>query len=55
MKSGQLDYDGAVAQIEQMPENKKEIIRAAFAVCKDKGNKHTFIIIYLVFKLHNFY
>lgn len=37
MKNGQLDYDAAIAQLEQMPEERKAPLKAAFANCKDKG------------------
>lgn len=39
MKNGELLYDAAMAQIEQMPEARKEPIKAAFTNCKDKGRR----------------
>lgn len=42
MKNGELLYDAAMAQIEQLPENRKETVRGAFGACKDKGKKATF-------------
>lgn len=37
MKNGQLDYDAAVAQIEQMPVERQDKFRVSLANCKDKG------------------
>lgn len=39
MKNGELLYEAAMAQIEQMPEARKEPVKAAFTNCKEKGRR----------------
>lgn len=51
MKNGELLYDAALAQVEQMPDSKRDIVRSAFADCKDKG-KRTYSYTLICFVLH---
>lgn len=38
MKDKKLNYNFVMSQAQQMPEDKKEIIKAAVTHCRDHGN-----------------
>lgn len=43
MKNGQLDLDAAIAQIQQMPEERKQMFSESLTNCKDKGKMINFV------------
>lgn len=46
IKAGQFDYEAGMAQIDQMPEERREAFKVTLSNCKDKGALTVKLIVY---------